>query len=145
MFTFNAKTSQAVQNAITSAYNSGARVRVWYGDTITGEAWLEEYEVTGKIGRSSGEVKIPLLIKNSRSLGGGALLDSAIVRIDNIATRRTLYKHPQFSTGDLVKCAPTSEDFLEAVSKDGETVAQFSKPGQAARYIDFMTGKRYAK
>lgn len=145
MFTFNAKTSESVKNAIIKAYNSGARVRVWYGDTVTGEAWLEEYDVSGKIGKSAGEVKIPLLIKNSRAFGGCGLLDSSIVRIDNISSRSTIYKHPTFSTGDLVECVPTSAEYLEAVSKNGETVAQFKKLGQAAKWIGFMTGKRYAK
>lgn len=145
MFTFNPKTSESVKTAITKAYNSGERVRVWYGDTVTGEAWLEEYDVCGTIERSGGEVKIPLLVKNSRSYGGGALLDKAIVRIDSIASRHTIYKHPTFNAGNFVECVPTSEDYLEAVSKDGETVAQFKKPGQAAKWIAFMTGKRYSK
>ncbi|AFH21294.1 hypothetical protein CR3_gp129 [Cronobacter phage CR3] len=147
MFTFNAKTSEAVQKAIMGAYNRGDRVRVWYGNTETGESWLDEYDVTGKIGRSMGEQKIPLLVKNSRSYGGGALLDSSIIRIDSINSRRTLYKHPNFNTGNLVQCAPNSADYVEAVARHGgdELIAQFKKPGQAARWIAFMNGERYAK
>lgn len=147
MFTFNEKTCREVQAAIIKAYNRGDRVRIWYGDTTTGESWLEEYDVTGKIGRSLGPTQIPLLVKNSRSYGGGALLDSSIVRIDSITQRYTLYKHPSFNAGDLVEVVPTSPEYVEAVARNGgtDTIAQFTKPGQAARWIAFMKGERYCK
>lgn len=147
MFTFNEKTSEAVQKAIIGAFNRRERVRVWYGDTETGLAWLEEYDVKGTIGRSMGEKKIPLLVNNARSMGGGALLDGCIVRIDSITDRRTLYKHPTFSAGDLVEVAPATPGYIEAVANNGgtNTIAQFKKPGQAARWIAFMKGERYSK
>lgn len=147
MFTFNEKTSEAVQKAIIGAFNRRERVRVWYGDTETGLAWLEEYDVKGTIGRSTGEKKIPLLVNNARSMGGGALLDHCIVRIDSIADHRTLYKHPTFSAGDLVEVVPATPGYIEAVANNGgtNTIAQFKKPGQAARWIAFMKGERYSK
>ena len=78
--------------------DGGFRVRVWYGDVETGEAWGDAE--TGRIGRSTGWIKIPLMIHNSRSMGGGALLDHCIVRIDRAdlvdGERHVFYQHPNF-------------------------------------------------
>ncbi|WP_053958434.1 hypothetical protein [Sulfobacillus thermosulfidooxidans] len=47
------------------------RVRLAYGDTVTGADWHETNDVTGYIGRSAGpDSKIPILLYNDRSLGG---------------------------------------------------------------------------
>ena len=70
------------------------RVRVFYGDTKTGKDWFEFYDVIGYIGRSTGTVKIPLLIHSSRSLGGVAILDHCIVKIT--IDKREVYKHPNY-------------------------------------------------
>jgi hypothetical protein len=55
------------------------------------EIWLEEYDTVGRIGRSCGEIKIPLLIKNSRSYGGGELFTDNIGRIIDVETKKVLY------------------------------------------------------
>lgn len=57
------------------------RITVDYGDTKTGKSWNEEHDVSGRIGRSNGKFKIPLLIYSSRSWGGGGLLDHCILSI----------------------------------------------------------------
>ena len=57
------------------------RLRIHYGDPKTGRAWDNKPE-TGSIGRSTGSIKIPLLIKTTRSLGGGGLLDNCIIKIE---------------------------------------------------------------
>lgn len=57
------------------------RVVVDYGDVNTGTSWHEIHDTTGRIGRSTGRIKIPLLIYSSRSWGGGALLDNCIIGI----------------------------------------------------------------
>ena len=70
------------------------RIKIWYGDSHTGKAWGDVS--SGRIGRSTGSIKIPLLVKTSRSMGGEALLDNAIVQLVNVQTGRVLYKHPNF-------------------------------------------------
>lgn len=59
------------------------RIRIDFGDTKTGESWNEEFDTTGRLGRSTGKFKVPLLIHNARSWGGGALLDHCIIAIDH--------------------------------------------------------------
>lgn len=79
-FYFDEKTDGNVIKEILKAYNGKYRIRIWYGDEK--KSWNEENDIIGNIGRSTGEIKIPLLIKSSRSYGGIGILDSCIVRID---------------------------------------------------------------
>ena len=76
------------------------RLRFCFGDTETGRDWGEVHDTTGYIGRSTGSIKIPLLIDTINSSGGGGLLDHCIVRIeqkergDKFYTE--VYRHPQY-------------------------------------------------
>ena len=71
----------AVIRVLENAMRTNKRIRVFYGDTETGRDWMEIYDTIGTIGRSCGQNKIPLLIKNSRSYGGCAILTDCIVKI----------------------------------------------------------------
>ena len=142
---FTEGTAPQVINAIKHAHAHGLRVRVFYGDTVTGAAWPEEFDIVGKIGKSTGVQKIPLLINNARSMGGGALLDHCIVGVALTNGGGWLYKHPSFKTGEFLQVPPVSPGYAEAVAHNGTLHAQFKKPGQAARYCQFMRGERFAK
>ena len=104
--TYNNETPKAVVdilefNRLTrNDHGPRTRIRVYYGDAESGWDWGERYDVAGHIGRSTGRIKIPLMINNSRSMGGPGLLDNCIVAI---RTARKidgqtiwLYKHPNF-------------------------------------------------
>ncbi len=121
-------------------YNGEAetRLRLWYGDTQTGQAWPEEFETMGYIGRSCGRVKIPLMIKNSRSAGGGGILDHCVVAISAAQGGKFLYKHPSFSPGKW-------EVNGTKVLHDGKDYAYCKTVPQAQRLADFMCGKRNSK
>jgi hypothetical protein len=78
--------------------NQKPRLRVYYGDVETGRDWEEEHEVIRYVGRSTGSIKIPLLVNNKNSHGGGGILDNCIVGIE-YANRReggVIYKHPKY-------------------------------------------------
>ena len=68
------------------------RIVVDYGDIKTKKSWEEEYDIKGYIGRSTGEIKIPILIYNSRSTGGGSLLDNCILSVKTTKGNKTLYE-----------------------------------------------------
>lgn len=55
----------------------------------------ETYNTCGYIGRSTGNHKIPLLVNNSRSHGGGALTDS-IVKISLAKGGKVLWQHKTY-------------------------------------------------
>jgi hypothetical protein len=143
MMTFKEQTHPKVKELLELLNHSRRRVRIWYGDTDTGRSWNDEYHVTGIIGRSNGIAKIPLMVANRRSHGGGAILDHCIIRIDDINARQTLYKHPNFHTGLHI-------NRLEVVTYDFKKgsympMAIFNNQIKARRYYDFMEGKRYSK
>jgi hypothetical protein len=89
---YDARTSPDVVRALESARARGTRVRLYLGDAATGRDWDERYDVAGRIGRSMGPEKIPILVHNSRSMGGGGILDHCIVRIAESNGGRVLYQ-----------------------------------------------------
>jgi hypothetical protein len=136
---FHAGTCADVRSILDDAIKSyhGARYRVWFGDVETGRAWAEEHETIGYISRTCGVRKVPLLVHNSRSLGGHVLLDHCIVKIARGG--RVLYQHPNFSQPVF-----TADDC--AVFQDGETFAPKCKSPEAARRLAaFMNGERNSK
>ena len=46
-------------NVLERYRKNNTRIRVWYG--AKGKVWLEEYDVTGRINRTSGRIKILFL------------------------------------------------------------------------------------
>ena len=147
MFTFDNNTCSKVKTVLTECYNTQCRVRIWYGDTKTGVSWLDEYDTMGTIGRSTGRQKIPLLIKSSRSNGGGGILCHCIIRIDVIGSRRTIYRHPLFNVPMLTVVTNNDNDtknkYPFIVLKDNELQARFKSRKSAYNYVYFMTGERY--
>ncbi len=82
-FHYHEKTPDDLKKFIESNVGVGrqrkTRLRFFYGNQETGELWGDHED--GYIGRSTGVQRIPLVINNQRSMGGGALLDHCIVAI----------------------------------------------------------------
>jgi len=90
---YHKDTNNEVVNVLESARLNNNRIILDYGDVTTGKSWNEENDIRGTIGRSNGTYKVPLLIKTTRSYGGGAILDNCILKITDAKSRRILYKH----------------------------------------------------
>ena len=88
---YNRETNDEVIKVLEKCRQYGTRIVLDYGCTETGETWNEVYDVTGKIGRSTGDVKIPILIHNKRSVGGCGILDSCIIGIKESLGKKQLY------------------------------------------------------
>ena len=132
---FNVAAPDAVCEAL-SGIDRDTRIRVWYGDPVTGKSFDEIYDITGYVSRSGGMIKVPLLINNTRSMGGGAILCSCVVKVVETRSKKVLYQHPTFSQSVF-----TTRDRF--VHKDGlNTFAELRTPEQAKRFADFMNGKR---
>lgn len=67
------------------------RIVLDYGDVETKVSWNEVYDVSGYVGRSNGDSKIPILVYNSRSIGGGSLSSHHILSIKESKGKRVLY------------------------------------------------------
>ena len=141
--TFNDGTPAAVAEALERARGTGERVRFWLGDTKTGRDWGEENDVTGQVGRSTGKVKIPLLLASKRSTGGGAILTQSIIRLQ--VAGREVYRAANYREAVYTLRHEGPGDLRERVYRDGANVANFATERAALRWIDFMTGKRATK
>mgnify|MGYP000314214845 CR=1 FL=1 len=144
---FNRHTCPEVKTALDAARNQGTKVRLWVGDTKTGLAWLEENDVYGRIGRSMGPMRVPLLIEDGVGFGGGAILDHCIVRIDGWKGSHnwTIYKHPLWHLPEMsIKDNADSETMKKypvVVEVGGEVQARFVSQAKAQQYVDFHHGK----
>ncbi|MCE5212625.1 MAG: hypothetical protein LLG40_13865 [Deltaproteobacteria bacterium] len=141
---YHKNTPERVIMALEGSRNCGERIRLFYGDIQSGKCWNEENDVLGTVGRSMGPVKIPIILNNSRSSNGAGILDHCIVKIINKGS--ILYRHPSFNCGNWTMTLTSDKpDYKENALCNGKIVARFKKEGQAQRYIDFMTGKRFSK
>jgi hypothetical protein len=93
---YHIETPEQVVSVLEAARQNGTRLKIYYGDTETGRDWNEELGVTGRIGRSTGKVKIPLIIHNCRSIGGPSVLDHCIVKIKRLSDGHILYQHKTY-------------------------------------------------
>jgi hypothetical protein len=139
---FNERTPDAVIRVLEAARQTRTRLHISLGDKDTGKDWLEEFESHGYIGRSMGPVKVPLLIANTRSLGGGAILDHCIVRIRASAGGRVLWQHPGYHHGRLEirqkaepVMLPDGRVLTVDVLRDGEIQAAFDNIEKARRWV----------
>ena len=145
MFTFGDNTNEKVKQVLTSCYNRKNRIRIVYGDVITGKSYLEEYEILGYVGKSTGIKPIPLLINNSRSFGGCGILTGSILKIIDTKTKQVLFQNDKFIEPILTKEISSHDSYLYDVIYNGESVARFKTEKQANNYIDFMQCKRMSK
>ena len=96
---YHEQTNDQVVRVLERVRRQQYRIRVHYGDVETGKDWNDQYDVTGTVGRSTGPIKVPLLIHNAMSHGGGSILDHCIVRIrysNKQKGRFDLYTHPKY-------------------------------------------------
>lgn len=70
-------------------------IRVDYGDVATGISWSEENDVVGIVGRSTGPIRIPLLIPHGECSAPG-MIEQCIVAIMTESGRKTLYRHQHY-------------------------------------------------
>lgn len=141
---FSFGTPLEVRRVLENCREHGNRIRIWYGNALTGESTLDEFDIQGRVGRSTGLTKVPLLLRNATSSGGGSILTSIVVRIDDISSRQTLYKHPLFNLPGMSVTARRDNGGYDVVNPDSlEVFAQFPSPEKAQNWIDFQQGIRY--
>ena len=91
---YTSDTNNKIIEVLENARKNGARIRVFYGDTITGEDWLEDNDTIGAISRTFGNVKSPILLKRKNSTGGGLILTENIVKIT--IDKKIYYIHDKY-------------------------------------------------
>jgi hypothetical protein len=142
-------TPRPVVQALEAAFASKAYVRLFLGDATTGKDWLEENDVAGYLGRSTGPVKVLLLLKSKQSSGGPAILCDCIVRL--LVDGREVYRHPGYVLPTIViESDPACPEYpwraLCGVGRDAVAVeyARFKTQLAAEQWRAFMRGERRA-
>ena len=89
---YDKRTDDEVIRILEHCRMNNIRVVLDYGDTKTGKSWNDRYGITGRVGRSSGQIKVPILLHNKRSHGGGEILTHCIIGIKRSKGKDTLYR-----------------------------------------------------
>jgi len=135
-------TEKKVIDWLETARSRNERIRLFYGNKETGFDWMEEHDTIGTVSRSCGDIKIPLLIKNSRSHGGSAILTENIVKIT--VGKRVVYQHPKYYQPELFLMYHDLTNRW-AVQTADDVLATFEDYGKAYRWSEFIKGHRNSK
>lgn len=137
---FHPETPEKVRKVIEKYRKSGDKLRIYYGDVETGRDWLDEFEIIGFVGRSSGLMKIPLLMDDG--IGGSGMLEHCIVKMQDGNTGRVLYQNPNYHQPEFAirNCEKNEHGHTHEVTANGEVHARFRSFGKAAAWVAFMTG-----
>lgn len=137
---FDPDTDAQVKAVLEQCRHLRGKVRLILGNTDTGLTWPDEHAVVGIIGRSTGSMKVPLLIEDGDT-GGGAILCACILAIIDWVSGDFLYRHPAFQAPDLKLEQCQLDSYRWEVTHQGKTVARFQDLGKAAAYVAFMCGE----
>jgi hypothetical protein len=95
--TYKDTTNSQVVSLLEAHRKSGKRLCLVYGDLNTGQAWDKRRADCGRVARSMGPQKIPILLTNRRSIGGGGIFDDCILAIYTPGSRhRPLWTAPRY-------------------------------------------------
>lgn len=119
---------------------NGARVRLFYGDTVTGRDWGEENDVLGTVGRTTGPLKSPILIPKGEH-AGTTILEHRILKIMDADTHRVLWTHEQYQAPLFSIKEDSTPKYSFAATMDGQTKARFQSFAKAAAWVAFMSGE----
>ncbi|TFI48750.1 hypothetical protein E4O93_06145 [Diaphorobacter sp. DS2] len=136
---FDPGTDAKAAKVLESCRTHERKVRLILGDTRTGEPWLEEHDVVGRISRSTGSLKVPLLIE-AGECGGTAILCACLLAIIDWRSGDFLYRHAAYREADLSIQPSGNADRPWDVLRRSEVVASFGDIGQAGAYLAFMRG-----
>lgn len=118
---YHAETPTKVREILETyaANGRGTRLRVHYGDVETGRDWLDEHDVEGYIGTTTGPLRSPLIVSRANALGGSTILDQCIVRI-RFASRAVggdLYRHPKYHVDEAQARSSFPHDYDKVIAR----------------------------
>ena len=146
---YDVRTPDSVIKVLENARQKRQRLHISLGytehdgyDDKIGQDWLEEYMSHGYIGRSTDIKPIPLLVHNSRSMGGPALLDYCIVRIRTSKGGNVLYQHPKYDHGKIT----VHRKFVPVDYPGGKLTVEVRRNGEEhASFRDMTSARRFLK
>jgi hypothetical protein len=142
---FTPGTNPQVKRILQNAIDTSTSLRIYYGDTDTGRSWMDEYDMFGKICRTTGSLKSPIIVA-PREHGGTIILTRCIVKIVRFSKKESgefatvLYQHPKFNLPKMEIVLNESPKYLATVLCDGKAEARFKTVAKAEKWISFMQG-----
>ena len=138
---FDPGTDPKVARVLTNCHRDGCVVRLMLGNIGTGRCWLSEYDVVGRIGRSTGMLKVPLLVEAGAD-GGLIIPTDCLLRVIDWRSGKDLYRHRAYQAPNLA-IRRTADDAERPwqVLHEGTVAAQFADIGKAGAYVAFMCGE----
>lgn len=137
---FDPGTPPEAARVLESCRKARNKIRLVLGDPSTGDSWLDEYDVVGTIGRSTGTLKVPLLVEDGEN-GGGAILTASVLCILDWQSGKIRFRHPAYQPPDLgIKPSSDAARPWAVLHRDKE-VARFIDIGKAGAYLAFMRGE----
>lgn len=139
---YDPDTNVAVKAYLEAYRKAGAKVRLFFGDIETGRDWLSEHEVLGRISRTMGPLKAPILVTD-KSNGGGIILSACILKIVDAESKAIVWVHRNYQEPKFdLKSSSTEPGYGAEVWVDGSVHARFKSEAQAMLWMDFMKGNR---
>jgi hypothetical protein len=138
---FGEGTPDEVCEVLSNLVRPRKRIRLWYGED--GRSWNEQYDITGYVGKTGGNIPITILVNKNCSYGGPAILTNCIVKIVEIKTKKVLYQHPNFYQPIFTVVTHDADEYQSVVLADGILFSRHRTEKQAKRFADFMNGKRH--
>jgi len=131
-------TKQEIVNILERARENRDRIKIFLGDTKTGRNWNEEHDTTGYIGLSRGyKARFPILVNNTRSMGGSSLMDHCIVKIK--IGGYVKYQHPNFKESVFELVTSDLTGYSHNVNIDGQLYSRHKTKRSAKMLISKMS------
>lgn len=141
---FRDGTDERVMRVLEQASKSQVRIRIFLGDPKTGEEWFETNDVMGRVGRTTGQIKVPILVPNVNSWGGTAISTNCIVKITidrKIVYQCANYKVPQFATKPVEFKGGRGVGVFAKTAAGGKHLASCETQAKADNFIRFLKGE----
>jgi hypothetical protein len=136
---FDPHTHRDAQRALETCRHRGTMCRLILGDTATGESWFDEHDVVGRIGRSCGALKVPLLVPPGED-GGPAILTACLLAVIDWQSGKAVFRHLLYREPELGLFPETDAVHRWNVRYRDKTLARFDDLTKAAAYLAFMRG-----
>jgi len=135
------ETPDEVIEVMERLWHRDTRIQIFYGNRETGADWNEEHDTIGRIGRSTGTFKIPLLIHNTRSLGGGSILTHCILKIIDTKTKEIYYQASNYQAPQIDIVPSDLPEYTHNLVINGSVHSRHKSEKQAKRLMNKLLGK----
>ncbi|MCK4666869.1 hypothetical protein KAU33_08975 [Candidatus Dependentiae bacterium] len=95
---YDEDTPEELIHVLEQVRNLGLRIKLCYGDQMTGRDWEETCDIKGYVSRSTGKIKVPILVYNTRNISGSEIPTAHIVKIEYANKKQglILWEHPNY-------------------------------------------------